>query len=1045
MSNLNYNKNGAVEDNVTDISSLIHGFPNALFAVDIYFKEIYYNQQCADILINNNFITDDAKTSEFITSSIIPFLKNQLLLHNINVENIQDNFKITFSINNHKILQISVGRKIKLYDNFFYLISLQLANLPLTPENTVQSVSHEYAELYNCLKSFENCGNYPDVYTTLCQQLSKNVVKSVIGVINICATCKNKTNIFLFREASIDVADNRNFELWMQEFMSENSLQILNNTKSCQLQQIFPFNNYSQNCAFRTNSNIVNIGFKNIKNVFCIKIIENTDISDVIFIATEELISQSSFSLIEIICKIAIQQVNLLKIKGEMRKTKEISNQFIDLNPYPIAMSDGEGYFIYANKAFSELWGGIPGKEYNIINDPILKSFGIIEKIKKLANKEVEKLEVPPFWYNPHISNPNFPDSNRCVEANVFNITDIESGKTQYFVVMQHDITEKELINQKLQQSEEKYRKIFEQIQDVYFEVDHQNIIREISPSVELYTQYKREEILNTSFMLYLAEPERMTEFFENIFKFGRVRDSEIKILDKNREIIICASNCILVPSYSDNQFMIIGSLMNITDLKKTQTQLIEVQYKYSEILNNIGQGIGILDETETFVFANPAANQIFEVIENGLTGNNISAFVDGEQLDIIRQQTEERKKGLRSIYSLKISTPQGKTKYIQLTANPQYDENNNFCGSLGVFQDITESQFLQQELIKSEEKYREIFENANDIIYTMDLNGNFTSINPIAEKILGYTTEEIKQIHLERIVDSTDYHLSQNSILEAVKRQEQHSRHEIDAYTKNGEKVVFDINSFLKFKDGKPYEIFGIARDITARKMAEQKMRDALAEKEVLLREVHHRVKNNLQVIMSLINFQITDDLENNVKEKLKELRERIRTMSLIHEDLYISEELAKVEFGVYLEKLINNVSNVFDAEGRGIAILLETKVVIMDIEKAIPCGMIVNEMLSNALKYAFPADWRALQPKEFTPVIKISFKISKGIYALTFEDNGIGMPEKIEKKKKTTLGLWLINILTKDQLNGKLTINRKNGTKFSIKFLKIQEKPNA
>lgn len=1041
MNNLDFHKNQISISSNTDLSSILEAFPNAVFAIDHAFMLINYNQPCKETLLQYNFICDDSKIVDFINFSVIPFIKNDLQSNGLALENLKECYKTTFFTNKHNALQIHIGKAINYNNASHYLVSLQITSNLHLPENSLISSKSYYAKYIDTISALENCISIPDIYTIFSNQLFEILGVSAVAIIKNKEHKENKIDYSFYSEKLTDKEEIHSFETWINLFFSSKYNDIVNETSKDKLNPVFLFNNGGINSLFTARNNN-NIYLKHIKHVYFIRMRYNSDISSVIFIGTQELIEVDCFLFLEALVKLVSMQIKLIITQNQLQKTKEISNQFFELNPYSIAMADSNGYFLRANKAFVKLWGNIPPKDYDFFNDPILKSVGLVEKIKALNKKEVKKIEIPPFWYNPNAINPQFPDSNRCVEGNIFNITNNESGETEYFVVMQHDITEKEIINQKLQQSEEKYRKIFEHIQDVYFEVDHQNIIREISPSVELYTLYKREEIINTSFLQYLVEPERMTDFFENLFKYKKVRDSEIKIYDKNKEIVTCASNCILVPGVDEKSYMIVGSFMNITDLKKVQNELIETQYKYSEIINNIGQGIGILDETETFIFANPAANQIFETKENSLIGKNIAAFVDKEQFEFIRQQTIERKKGYSSNYSLKITTAEGKTKYINITANPQFDKNTNFYGSLGIFQDISESQFLHQELQKSEEKYREIFENANDIIYTMDLNGNFSSINPIAEKILGYSAEEIKQIYLKRIVDSTNYHLSQNNIMEAVQRNEQHSRYEIDAFTKDGRKVVFDINSFLKFKDGKPYEIFGIARDITARKMAEYKMMEALAEKEVLLREVHHRVKNNLQVIMSLINFQITDDLEINVKEKLKELRERIHTMSLIHEDLYISEELAKVEFGVYLEKLINNVSNVFDAAAKGIIIVLETKVVIMDIEKAIPCGMIVNEMLSNALKYAFPSDWRALQHKDYVPAIKISFKISKGIYTLTFEDNGIGLPEKIEKKKKNTLGLWLINILTKDQLNGKITINRKNGTKFSVKFLKIQEK---
>ena len=208
-------------------------------------------------------------------------------------------------------------------------------------------------------------------------------------------------------------------------------------------------------------------------------------------------------------------------------------------------------------------------------------------------------------------------------------------------------------------------------------------------------------------------------------------------------------------------------------------------------------------------------------------------------------------------------------------------------------------------------------------------------------------------------------------------------------------------------------------------------KLQASLDEKEVLLREVHHRVKNNLQVLIYLIDMQSETIKAPEVIHALGDLQGRTRAMSLVHEKLYQSENLAQIDFGEYLTDLTSNLSHALVGD-RGILLRVDAKNIFLNVNIAIPCGMIVNELVTNAFKYAFPEDKGMEEECE----IRIKFSFQDDEYVLTVSDNGVGLPPELDWRTTDSLGLKLVNIWASYQLGGSIEVNTSNGTAFTIRF---------
>jgi two-component sensor histidine kinase len=217
------------------------------------------------------------------------------------------------------------------------------------------------------------------------------------------------------------------------------------------------------------------------------------------------------------------------------------------------------------------------------------------------------------------------------------------------------------------------------------------------------------------------------------------------------------------------------------------------------------------------------------------------------------------------------------------------------------------------------------------------------------------------------------------------------------------------------------------VVRDITERKQAEDKIKSSLEEKNVLLREIHHRVKNNMQIISSLLNLQTRYITDEKVVDVLKESQNRVKSMAMIHETLYQSEGFAKIGFSDYVNNLVTYLLQSY-VDRDHVKIITDVDVdIFLDIDTAIPCGLIINELITNSLKHAFPNITNGQ--------IKIKLIRSDDRFILNVKDNGVGFPEMLDFRNTDSLGLQLINSLVM-QLDGSIELKNDGGTEFIIVF---------
>ena len=247
--------------------------------------------------------------------------------------------------------------------------------------------------------------------------------------------------------------------------------------------------------------------------------------------------------------------------------------------------------------------------------------------------------------------------------------------------------------------------------------------------------------------------------------------------------------------------------------------------------------------------------------------------------------------------------------------------------------------------------------------------------------------------------------------------------------YMNNGEKRYVEVStSPIMDENRKVAKVIHVAHDITERKIAEVKIKASLEEKEVLLREIHHRVKNNMQIVSSLLGLQAHNIEDKKYKDIFIQSQTRIDSMALIHEKLYQSESIAQINFKEYIDDIVSNIFESYCTKSN-IKIDIDVESIPLKIDYAVPCGLIINELVTNCLKYAFP-DGRP-------GIIKISVESKdNNMIKISISDNGIGIPKDLDIRNTESLGLRLVSSLAESQLHGQIIINRDSGTEFQINF---------
>ena len=530
------------------------------------------------------------------------------------------------------------------------------------------------------------------------------------------------------------------------------------------------------------------------------------------------------------------------------------------------------------------------------------------------------------------------------------------------------------------------------------------------SPGVEVTVTDTIEGAAEADAVLIYTTPDRVSRWAS-----CDIRVPFMYLLDFDENVVVtCPHGCLEKPAGTEE----IKACMDFIIRR-----LVLEEERYRELFENINTCVAVyeaVDDGEDFIFTdfNRAAEETENVKREEVLGKRVTEVFPGVEefglLDVLRR-----------VYRT------GNPEHYPLT---QYEDERisgwreNFVYRLpsgevvAVYEDRTKEKQLQEELEEKEKLYRTIFENTGAATTIVDEDTTIILANREFERLSGYSGDEIegKKSWTEFVVDEdlermTEYHKLRIRDPSLAPR-----RYTFRFQNRHGE--VRHMQMIVDMIPGTTKSVTSMI-DITEIKEAEENLRRSLNEKEILLREVHHRVKNNLQIISSLLNLQSLGTEGEDVREVLMESQGRIKVMAMIHEHLYRSESLASINFRDYVERLVEDI---IISHGTGIMKVIEVDDIKPDIDTAIPLGLIINELVTNSVKYAFP---------DGTGTVTVRIRSHDDEVSLVVADDGVGLPEDIEPENTDTLGLSLVSILTA-QLDGTLTIRRDHGTEFRISF---------
>ncbi len=465
----------------------------------------------------------------------------------------------------------------------------------------------------------------------------------------------------------------------------------------------------------------------------------------------------------------------------------------------------------------------------------------------------------------------------------------------------------------------------------------------------------------------------------------------------------------------------------------QTEQYLKDSETRYRSFVMNF-QGIAYLGNLDfTAVFFHGAVSEI--------TGYTEDDFIRGmprwDEI-IYRTDLDQIKDSIRRIatkphYSCtreyRIIRKDGSTRWVREYTRNICDNNGKPTRVEGSIYDITSEKTARDALLVSERKFRQFFEHQPTYCYMVSPGGLIIDVNNTALVVLGYDKDELLGNPIT-MVYAPECHEKVKQLLQQWKTTGMVDDSELTIISKDGSRRTILLSArAVKDASGRLLHSVSVQKDITDKKQTDEQIRSSLEEKKALLKEIHHRVKNNLQVISSLLNLQSSYIDNEEYQHFFKESQDRIKTMVLIHEKLYQSENLAAISPSDYISGIVYNLLDSYRVDSGEIA--LESKIddFPIDIDLAIPCGLIINELVSNTLKHAF----REMRPND-QPRIHISLTRQERKITLTVSDNGSGIP-KIDLETTKTLGLQLVHSLAK-QLNAKIEVNRKKGTKFTFTF---------
>ena len=737
----------------------------------------------------------------------------------------------------------------------------------------------------------------------------------------------------------------------------------------------------------------------------------------------------------------------MLRVAGERFKT------IVEMAPSILLISDAEGKNIYVSPNCEEFTG----------YDPDELTGGVIQWVHEEDAKRAKEIFDHTFSRGAGCKDFEYKAVKKSgdvwhASSSWEPLTDAE-GKFKGAVFQTIDVTGRKAAEDALLESEGKYRSLMDDVLDTsdigIFILDDEFKVVWINRSTEKYFGLKREDVIGKDKRQLIRK--RIQDIFEDPETF---KQKVFATYDDNTYVE--NFECHVLPDEERKEYWLkhwsqpiqsglykggrIEHYSDITERKAADDALKASEERYRALFETAKDAIFLSDETGKFMDVNSAACGLLGYSKEGLLKlSNRELDADPRGYEAFLKVRNGRMK--EAVFEVNQQRKDGTIVPVEISGKGfEIGDRKLF---LAIARDITERKAADDALKESEIRYKYLYsmvrlmcDNLPDIMWTKDLEGNFVFVNkaccdillnaidtdePIGKDDMYFARRE-RKAHPE----NPDYHTFGETCIgsDLIVRETEEPQRFDEFGNLKGEFIYLDVYKAPFWDDEHNLMgIVGCARVVTKEREAEEQIKRSLQEKEVLLREIHHRVKNNLQVVSSLLNMQARNVRDKETIEILSEARDRIKTMSLIHSQLYESRDFAEINMKGFVDMLLGQLLQSYPVGDARIASVVRVDDYPFPISTAVPVGLIINELLSNALKHAFSGRDEGK--------IEVSLTASEGgRIDLTVSDDGVGLPAGFDIDKSKTLGLHLVKILSEDQLQGTLEVTSDGGVTFEIEF---------
>ncbi|MCE5249054.1 PAS domain S-box protein [bacterium] len=589
------------------------------------------------------------------------------------------------------------------------------------------------------------------------------------------------------------------------------------------------------------------------------------------------------------------------------------------------------------------------------------------------------------------------------------------------------DITDRKRAEEALQESERRFRTLVTHAPVGIFQADLFGDCLFVNEKWCEITGLSREEAAGKGWIKALHPDDRefITKEWYNSARSRKEFAFEYRFMTSEGKTSWVFGTAAAIQNETGETIGYLRTMTDITERKQMEEALKESENRFSVFMDHTPELVFMKDQDNKLIYVNKTMRDMYKNM--GLIQISLQAlFPETEYLFVNNDKNVLNGGPLEIIETVHDKNLVPRT--FRVFKFPIIREGKHTLLG-GIAEDITEKIKVQDALRKSEEKFRALVEHSSDIIVRFDEKYRYLYVNPAMAKISGIDPEMCIGKTSREIGFPADISIFWEKKIKDVFKKKHPVNEQYELETAQGT-IVYDWRLVPESGTGGKIEsVLSTSRDITERKKAEEQIKKSLEEKEVLLKEIHHRVKNNMQVISSLLTLQSERIKNKRYLTMIHESINRIQTMALIHTMLYQSETLTHINFNDYIGKMILNIISLYSSTCSRVEVRREIHDIYFSIDKAIPCGLIINELVSNSFKHAFPHNKRG------TITIEMKDTGDSGIM-LKIIDDGIGISPEIDWRKTDSLGLKIVSLLVERQLFGSIELITDNGTEFDIAF---------